>query len=240
MQNNLKIAQNQIKKRKTKKYNFQRKPSNRYISITMKADEIKKILEKRITEKNLLKKENIKYPKYLYSIINTCNQLSGATNSRNIGKLHSRFQERKFRNLGEWKNNYNKNNPKAVNNAINTIYNTLEKVIITPENLIIIDKKAKKYYKKYIRNFVENLIFNQTFTGLKIQEAILIKIAQLNKKQYRWSNKKEDSSGIDGFVNNIPYSIKPNSCKIKKKAGVKRIYYKINEKNKTLSFTMSF
>ena len=98
---------------------------------------------------------------------------------------------------------------------------------------------TRRKYRKYTQLFVENLVFNQTYTGLKIQEAVLVKISDLMKQNYRWSNDKEDSAGIDGFVGNIPVSIKPTSSSQNKKPGVKRTYYKINKKNNTLSFTFS-
>jgi len=64
-------------------------------------------------------------------------------------------------------------------------------------------------------------------------------MADILKKDFRWGTDKEDSSGIDGFIGDIPVSVKPDSCQEKKKAGVKRTYYSIDEKNKTLSFTIS-
>ena len=97
----------------------------------------------------------------------------------------------------------------------------------------------RRNLKKYIRIFVEDLVYNRTFTGLKIQEAILTKMAEMKNKNYKWSSGKEDLSGIDGYIGNIPVSIKPDSSEMKKRAGTKRMDYSINEKELTLSFTFS-
>ena len=95
------------------------------------------------------------------------------------------FKQKKFRTLGEWKRWYNKKYPKAVEKAINTIYNAFEKAIVTDKKLIEINYKAKRNYRYYIKRFVENLIYNQTFSGLKIQEAILTKMASIMKQKIR-------------------------------------------------------
>ena len=233
---NIKILKNRkkinnVKKMNLKKTNFERMPSNKYMEVTLSADEIKQLLGGRISGKNILKRQRFNYPIYLYGFMNKAAEMCGSTRPNKIGKLHILYRQRKYRSLNEWIKCYNKLYPKAVKNTINSIYAVFEEVGF--------DKKNKRKDKRHIKNFVENLIFNQTYTGLKIQEVILIKIAQLTKENYRWSNAKEDSSGVDGHIGRIPVSIKPKSCKGKKKAGTKRIYYIVDEEKYTLSFTFS-
>jgi len=49
------------------------------------------------------------------------------------------------------------------------------------------------------------------------------------KKNYRLANPDEESKGIDGFIGDIPVSIKPETYKIKKSLNesikVKMVYY---------------
>lgn len=66
-----------------------------------------------------------------------------------------------------------------------------------------------------IKAWVEDLVLEKTFIGLRFQEAILKKIAEIKKEKYRFSNPKEESKGIDGFIGNIPISIKPITYKTK-------------------------
>ena len=53
----------------------------------------------------------------------------------------------------------------------------------------------------------------KTFSGLKFQEIILIKPAELKKETYRLSTQKEESIGVDGYIGGIPVNIKPISYK---------------------------
>ena len=198
----------------------------------MDANEIKQLLGGRISGVNILKKKKINYPLYYYGIIDDFNTISKATTPKYVGKVHTLFKEHKFRYLGEWIKWHNNKYPGCVDKAVDKIWNMLE-------NRAHVSKAYKREYRRYIRKFVENLLYNQTYTGLKIQEVILIKISQIMKQKYRWAAAKEDSSGIDGFVGDIPISIKPKSCRVSKPAGTKRVYYEIDTKNNILSFTLS-
>ena len=51
----------------------------------------------------------------------------------------------------------------------------------------------------------------KTFVGLKFQEAILKHVASYMKKEYRLAEPDEEAKGIDGYVGDIPVSIKPQS-----------------------------
>jgi len=221
-----------VKRLPLKRTNFERKPSGSYGIAIIDSNELKKILGGRISGKNLLKmySKKLNLPKYLYSFISKANDISGATKAKRIGHLHVYYNQRKFRSLNEWKNWYNKKHPKAIKEAIDTIYNVMKEGMgVTP----------RKNLKKYIRMFVEDLVYTKTFTGLKIQEAILKKMAEIKDKKYVWSTAKEDASGVDGYIGNIPISIKPETSDMKKKAGTKRMDYKVNEKKLTLSFTFT-
>lgn len=215
-----------------KKNNFKRKPSSKYVEIIMTGDEIKRLLGGRISGVKLLKKEKIDYPKYLYNHINASNLQRRATIPSKVGKVHQFYEIRKFRTMGEWKKYHEKNFPGSLKRAEAEIIEDLRSVGVSASYL--------KKWRPFIKAFVEELVIKHTFRGLKIQEAILIKISEMLGQEYRWSDASTDSKGIDGFVGDIPISIKPNTCAFKKPAGVKRVYYKINENKGTVSFSMSF
>jgi len=221
------------------KSNFARTPTNEVVNVILTAEEIKQILGGRVSGVKLLQKSTSVYHKYFYSFISSCSAASGATRPKNLGKLHSFFKQRKFRSLNEWKRWYNKKMPGAIDKAVETIYGTMVQAMSNEGSLVTLSKRAERYYRKHVRMFVEDLVYDQTFSGLKIQEVILAKMAEIRKTDYRWATSKEDSSGIDGYVGTIPVSIKPNTCQFKKKAGVKRINYTKNVSDETLSFTFS-
>jgi hypothetical protein len=57
--------------------------------------------------------------------------------------------------------------------------------------------------------------------GLRFQEAVLKVVAEKQNKEYRFSSSAEESKGIDGYIGDIPVSIKPETYKYKKYLGEK-------------------
>lgn len=70
----------------------------------------------------------------------------------------------------------------------------------------------------------------KTFAGLRFQEAILKKSAEIKGTDYRFAEPDEESKGIDGYIGYIPVSIKPHTYTVKatlpEHIGVKIIFYK--------------
>lgn len=66
-----------------------------------------------------------------------------------------------------------------------------------------------------IEQWVSDLVIVKTFAGLRFQEAILRKGAEIMGTDYRLSNPDEESKGIDGYIGDIPVSIKPQTYKAK-------------------------
>ena len=61
------------------------------------------------------------------------------------------------------------------------------------------------------------------------EKAILSKVAEKLGKPYRLATSEEESQGIDGYVGEIPYSVKPDTYKtmsrLSEVISVKMIYY---------------
>jgi hypothetical protein len=80
-----------------------------------------------------------------------------------------------------------------------------------------------------VEKWVRDLVITKTFIGLKFQEAILKKGAEIKKTTHRLATPEEESKGIDGYIGNIPVSIKPHTYKVKtslpEHIEVKIIYY---------------
>jgi hypothetical protein len=72
-----------------------------------------------------------------------------------------------------------------------------------------------KIDQRIVEEWVKDLVITKTFLGLKIQEAILKKGAEINRSDYRLSTPDEESKGIDGFIGGIPVSIKPDTYNLK-------------------------
>jgi hypothetical protein len=177
----------------------------------------------KIKNKELVKEligETRDFPKYTAQLMNLANQNSQGTRPRVVGQLSELIQECPEKNYQSWKKWYLSKYPHALDNAtekINEMINNLKESI-------------KNIDKKMIKEWVEDLVLEKTFIGLKFQEAILKRIADIKKVDYRLSDVEEEAKGIDGFIDNIPVSIKPETYKTKnnlrEEIKTKIIFYK--------------
>ena len=186
-------------------------------------------MPEQITIKNkelmdLLNIEDVDFPKYTSQIINLANQNSQGTRPNVVGQLSELIQEFPGKTNQEWAEWYAGRNPDAIDKAVDIISAMINNL---KEAINIIDEPL-------IRRWVEDLIHCKTFIGLKFQEAVLKKIADVRGCNYRLSIPEEESEGINGYIGDVPVSIKPFSYKTKNMLSesieVNIIYY---EKRKT-------
>ena len=145
------------------------------------------------------------FPRYTTQLINLANQNAQGTRPRVVGQLSELIKECPEKTYEGWKKWYLLKYPNAIENAtekINEMMNNLK------EAIKLIDKSM-------IKRWVEDLVLEKTFIGLRFQEAILKKVASIKNTNYRFAEPKEESQGIDGFINEIPVSIKPITYKTK-------------------------
>ena len=159
------------------------------------------------------------FPKYVTQIINLANQNAQGTRPRVVGQLSDLIQEFPGQTLNEWEQWYMQKYPDAIKNA-------KEKILAMVENL---KDAIQKIDENMVNKWVEDLVIVQTFIGLKFQEAILKKGAEIKGVDYRLSDNTDESKGIDGYIGGIPVSVKPDTYKSKKGLSesitVKIIYY---------------
>jgi len=168
--------------------------------------------------------ETKEFPKYTTQLMNLANQNAQGTRPRVVGQLSELIKECPEKNYQGWKDWYLKKHPQAISDAT-------EKISEMVENL---KTAIKLVNKSLVKEWVEDLVLEKTFIGLRFQEAILKKVAKIKNVDYRLATPKEESSGIDGFIGEIPVSIKPISYK-SKKALAEEIKIKIIFYNKTKS-----
>ena len=108
----------------------------------------------------------------------------------------------------------------------NAINKATDKIMPMIENF---KEAINKIDKEIVKKWVDDLVIDKTFIGLKFQEAILKRIAKMKNKSYRLSTPQEESKGVDGFIGELPVSIKPITYKIKdmlnEQIEVKIIFY---------------
>ena len=168
------------------------------------------------------------FPKYTSQLINWANQNAQATRPKAVGQMSELIQtfmkESDNLTINGWAEWYNDKYPSAIDEATDKIY----------AQMLNLKKAIKLIDRDMIKEWVIDLIVNKTFNGLCVQNSILAYLAEISKQKYRLSLPDEESKGIDGFVGDIAYSMKPMTYKImdrlRENIDAKMIYY---EKIKT-------
>jgi len=170
--------------------------------------------------KALLNIDTPDFPKYTTQIINLANQNAQGTRPKVVGQLSDLIQEFTGKTMPEWEEWYIKGHPNAIRNAT-------DKVVGMVENFKGVMDKIDE---DMVRRWVHDLVIIKTFIGLKFQEAVLKKGAAKKGVSYRLANPSEESGGIDGYIGDIPVSIKPETYHMKKglneEIHAKMIFYK--------------
>lgn len=170
------------------------------------------------------------YPKYTTQILNLANQNAQGTRPKVVGQMSELIQEFEGRTVEEWITWYEERYPEARDNAADKIEDMVNKL---KEAINQIDREM-------IDTWVKDLVLYKTFIGLRFQEAILKKVAEIKNTSYRVADKEEESKGIDGYIGYVPVSIKPATYKSKsglaEEIKVEIIYYEKKKDGITIYF----
>lgn len=155
--------------------------------------------------RELLTGEDYDYPKYSTQLMNLANQNSQATRPRNVGQLSDLIQEFEGNKLDEWEEWYLDKYPDTINEATEKVFAMIKKL----------EKSIAEIDEEMVRKWVKELIIVKTFSGLKFQETILLKLSEKYDIPYQLAKPEVESKGIDGYIGDKPVSIKPNTYKSK-------------------------
>ncbi len=145
------------------------------------------------------------FPKYTTQLMNLANQNSQATRPRNVGQMTELIKEFPGKSFEEWVKWYQERYPNAIDDAA-------DKIISMVNNF---NEAFPKIDRTMVKAWVEDLVLVKTYTGLRFQEAILRKLSEIKGCDYRLADPYEESQGIDGFVGEEAYSIKPSTYESK-------------------------
>lgn len=167
--------------------------------------------------------ETSAFPKYTSQLINWANQNAQGTRPVVVGQMSELFPEfmasGKEITIDNWRTWYIERYPEAFEKATDKIYAQVQNL---RDAIPLIDIKM-------VEQWVEDLVINKTFNGLYVQKAILASLAEKKGTVYRLANPEEESVGIDGYVGDTPYSVKPDTYKtmgrLSETIDVKMIYY---------------
>ena len=167
--------------------------------------------------------DTFSFPKYTSQLINWANQNAQGTRPVVVGQMSELFPE--FMDSADeitienWRYWYTKRYPEAFEKATDKIYAQVRNLC---NAILLIDREM-------VEHWVEDLVIHKTFNGLYVQKAILASLAERKEKTYRLATPDEESVGIDGYIGDVPYSIKPDTYKtmgrLSETIAVKMIYY---------------
>lgn len=162
--------------------------------------------EFKITKNELKKVADYKpkpFPKYMASLINLLNRWARGTADTVVGHMATLAQECPHKDYDKWREWYLKSHPEAINEATKLIIAKMPDVA----------KAFEGIDRRIVKEWVEDLVIDKSFWGLKIQEAILIKMEEMTGEKCRLANKEEEKQQIDGFIGDLPVQIKPDTYK---------------------------
>jgi len=164
--------------------------------------------------------ESPEFPKYVAPLINLANQYAQGTRPKTVGQMSELIHQFAGKSLPEWEEWYLQQKPDAIKNAAEKIVKKLEEL----------KNSLNKIDQGVVEEWVRDLVIVKTFIGLRVQEAILKKGAELKKTGYRLALPGEETEGIDGYIGDIPVSIKPHTYAAKaglpESINAKLIFYK--------------
>ncbi len=167
--------------------------------------------------------DSFPFPKYTSQLINLANQNAQGTRPAVVGQMSDLFQEfresQEEKSIAGWRRWYTQRYPDAFFNATEKIWTQINNL---QNAIFFIDKDM-------VEKWVEDLVIYKTFNGLYVQKAILAFLAKKNGTAYRLATPLEESQGIDGYVGDVPYSVKPDTYRTMERLSetidVKKIFY---------------
>lgn len=151
----------------------------------------------------LLEGKSYSFPKFTTLLLNLANRYSRGTRPENVGQMSELIQEFEGNSLEEWREWYSNQHPDAKDKAADLI----------EDHVQILKDALGKIDREMIEKWVDELVIVKTYTGLKFQQAILAKVAELCNTTFSQSGIQDERKNIDGLVGDQPVSIKPKSFK---------------------------
>ena len=137
--------------------------------------------------------------------MNLANQNAQGTRPEVVGQMSELVREADPASFREWKEWYEKRHPDALERATERIADHVEKL----------KQAIKAIDRDMIRDWVKDLVLIKTVEGLLIERAVLDYLAEVHGVGYTPATAAEESKGIDGYLGDVPVSVKPHTYESK-------------------------
>ena len=127
--------------------------------------------------------------------------MSKATSRKKLGNPALVIEEFDGKAFEDWERFYEQKRPGALDTASREIFSAVEKL----------QKALALVNEELVRHWVEEAVLKRTYAAWRIQETILKHIAKRQGKPFRQPDDQESEAGIDGFIDERPFSVRPVS-----------------------------
>jgi uncharacterized protein YukE len=141
------------------------------------------------------------FPEFTGELIQLANRKANGTQRKIMGKTAEMIERFGGKSYEEWRDWYETERPGAVDQATDKIFDTVKKMA----------RAMEKLDRELVRKWVLESVLKKTYAASRIQEVVLKKIACIKKDSCRLSDEAEQDAGIDGFIGNRAYRIRPVS-----------------------------
>lgn len=168
--------------------------------------------------------KSIEFRIYVPTLLNQINAWSKATNKEHVGHLNELMIRYGKQGYKDWRKCYLRSHKSRIENSTDLVYQKLKKV---KQALNSIDHAT-------IKQYIEDLVLVKTYRGFKIQQLIFKRIKVEYGAQFKRASTRDESRGIDGYINTKPVSVKPVSyrrqAKLHDTDDVPIVFYKFKAK----------
>lgn len=170
------------------------------------------------------------FPKYVKQLLNLANQNAQGTRPPIVGQMSDLIQDFPGDTYEDWVRWYQDLNPEAIDVATDKVFEMLHRM----------QNAAKLVDRQMVREWVANLVLTKTYTGLRFQSEVLKAVASKLGKDHVDSTRADEARGIDGFIGDIPVSIKPVSYRnmnmLRESINCSFIYYEKTRSGLVITF----
>ena len=141
------------------------------------------------------------FPPLTSELIQLANLKSHAVTKKVVGKPQDLIQAFDGQRFEEWCDCYNARHPDAIDTATDLIMALVEEL----------KAAAGAIDRRLVRQWVRETVLKKTFARSRLPEIILKKIAGIRKQPFRLPNAAEGADGIDGFIGETAFQVRPVS-----------------------------
>ncbi len=141
------------------------------------------------------------FPEFTGELIQLANRKANGTSRKVIGKTAEMIDRFDGRSYKEWEDWYEAERPGAIDQTTDKILETVEKMA----------RVLEKLDRDMIRKWVLESVLKKTYAASRVQEVVLIKIAGIKNEPCRLPDEAEQEAGIDGFIGDQAFRIRPVS-----------------------------